>query len=402
LLKGKVHHLFGAAGLGKTMIAVWLAKQSIERGETVVYCDDENGKRTFSERLQLMGVDPATVDDHLWYLPFPGLTMGAEMQGYYQGMLDEVRPDLIIFDSWISFLAGSDMDENANSDVQRWCTAYTQPARARGVTTLILDHVPHDGTRSRGASRKRDEADVQWQIVKASHFDRDTVGEVSLTCQKDREAWLERKVTFSIGGTGDNKLMVKRAAGTVEEPSPTTGLTPSAHQLLDTLRDQFPEKGANPSEWAKAAGVSRQSVYRFKGDLIGRGLVREERKRYFPTPQPDPDVTPRTARKETVTPERDGDVTPESGTDKPNTPEVSQGVTECNSDTNVTPDQSVTGCNTPLGVLHPVTDPATDSEADQVTFVTSPSLVPEKRRRRLTAEEATRMGDYLKPEVRER
>jgi hypothetical protein len=43
LLKGKVHQVFAAAGFGKTMLELWLAKRAIERGETVIYLDDENG-----------------------------------------------------------------------------------------------------------------------------------------------------------------------------------------------------------------------------------------------------------------------------------------------------------------------------------------------------------------------
>jgi hypothetical protein len=378
LLRGKVHQIFSAAGLGKTMLALWLVKRCIDRSQVVVYFDDENGPRTISERLQDMGADPARVDEHLYYLPFPSLPMTQEAKRNYVALLEELRPDLVVFDSWINFLAGAGLNENENTDIQVWCTAYTKEARDRGITVALLDHVPHEGSRARGASRKKDEADVQWQLYRTKHYSRDSVGEVVLHREKDRDDWLDASVKFSVGGTKDGRLIFERSAGTVEEPDPTDGLTESARTLLRVLRLKFAITGATASEWAEAAGVSRQTVYRNRDSLIDRGLARLERNRYYPTdggptdggdesvtPPSDPqdyDVTPN------VTPDGGGvtfnqgfSVTPEDGLFTRDSDEVSHGVTRCNTGPDVTDAGSVTPCNTPLKGVTRVTPARTSA-----------------------------------------
>lgn len=344
LLRGKVHHVFSASGLGKTMLGLWFVKRCIERGQRIVYFDDENGVRTISERLQDMGVDPARVDELLYYLPFPSLPMTEEARRNYAALLEDIEPDLVVFDSWINFLASAGLNENENTDIQMWCTAFTKPARDEGITVVILDHVPHEGSRARGASRKKDEADVQWQLFRNKPYSRDSTGEVVLRCEKDRDSWLEPSVTFSVGGTSDGRLIFERSAGTVEEPDPADGLTPSARALLDVLVAKFAIAGANASEWAVAAGVSRQTVYRSKVALIGRGLVEVHRKRYYPSQSPD----------------REGDITREPGATKPDLGEVSHGVTGRNNGPGVTGADGVTPCNTPFeGVTGGTPPPST-------------------------------------------
>ena len=168
LLTGKVHHIFAGAGEGKTMFSLGLVRNAIERDEAVAFFDTENGQRIVAERLGKMGVDTSKVDEYLYYIPSPTMPLTAEGAAVYEQMLDEVRPSLVIFDSWINFLAGSGCDENSNTDVARWCVTYTHPARNRGIAVVLLDHVPHDGKHARGATRKKDEVDVQWKLKKTN------------------------------------------------------------------------------------------------------------------------------------------------------------------------------------------------------------------------------------------
>ena len=51
ILRGRVHWVYGPAGLGKTWLWLWLVKRCIERGERVLVFDAENGHRIVSERL---------------------------------------------------------------------------------------------------------------------------------------------------------------------------------------------------------------------------------------------------------------------------------------------------------------------------------------------------------------
>jgi hypothetical protein len=251
ILKGKVHVLYAGAGMGKTLLALKLIKNAIERGENVIYLDTENMERIVSERLSALGVDPELVDRYLFYLPSPHMPGSKRAAAEYSDMLDKVKPSLIVFDSWINFLAGAGLSENENTDIAHWAVVYVHPARDRGTAVILLDHVPHDGSHARGATRKKDEADVVWRLRKTKHFDRDSVGEITLQLEKDREGWLPPSVTYSIGGTMDG-FTCERSAGTFEPPAENGGLEKSHEGALEALHILGE---ATDKEWKKAASV---------------------------------------------------------------------------------------------------------------------------------------------------
>jgi hypothetical protein len=266
ILRGRVHWVYAPAGLGKTWLWLWLVKRCIERGERVLVFDAENGPRIAAERLEALGVPTERIDELLHYHAFPHLSTEREVAEEYLALLDEIRPALIVFDSLVNFLGSAGLEENSNDDLIRWATVYTRPAREREIACLVLDHTPHDGDHARGASRKRDEADVMFALRCPVPFDRDCVGAITLRRDKDREAWLPERVRFSVGGTEDG-FIFRRSDGTIEEPDPESGLTGTQRRTLDALRDDFGERGATASEWKRAAksrGVSEPSFWRAK------------------------------------------------------------------------------------------------------------------------------------------
>jgi hypothetical protein len=288
LLKGRVHSIFAAGGIGKTWLVLWLVKRALERGEKVLLLDAENGHRIISERLAALGVDTARLDELLHYYPFPDLTLDPNHVAAFEALLDAENYDLIVFDSLVNFLGSAGLEENSNDDIVKWATRYTRPAREREITTVVLDHVPHDGKHARGASRKRDEVDVMWELSNPIPFDRDTVGRIVLRREKDREGWLGERVGFSVGGTLDGFLF-RHSEGTIEEPDEADGLTPSARKALDVLRDEFGASGAEPPAWHKAVGtrMSKATFYRAKTLLTEKGLVVQDGTRCVPTPDGD-------------------------------------------------------------------------------------------------------------------
>jgi Bifunctional DNA primase/polymerase, N-terminal/Primase C terminal 1 (PriCT-1)/AAA domain len=301
LLDGKIHHFFGPSESGKTILALWMIKSRVEAREHVIMFDAENGARTNSERLKQMGADPDLIGKYLVYLPFPDLTLGERGRQDFYELLDEIDPVLIVFDSWASFLSSAGFSENDNAEIEHWDNALTKRAKQRGIASVILDHVPHDVDRSRGGARKKEVADVQWQVKKTQDFDRDGVGEVLLIKHKDREGWLPPTIKFSVGGRF-GKLVCHRSAGTVEEPDAAGGLTRTEHKVLDTLRDEFPLTGARMAEWQRATdgrSVSRASHYRAVKKLVSLEVspayrVRQVNETYFPpdsTEPPYPDET---------------------------------------------------------------------------------------------------------------
>ncbi len=341
-LRGKVHVLYGPSGVGKTMCLQWLIKRAVGRGERVLLLDKENGPRIVAERLNSMGVDAARVDEQLAYVPYPNLPLSLEVRTAYEELLDEWKPDLILFDSWINFLADADLDENSSGDIASWAIAYTHTARIRGITVVLLDHVPHSGSHARGSTRKKDEVDVLWRVHRTKPFDRDNVGEIALHREKDREGWLPQTVRFSVGGRGDGTLLFEPSAGTIEGEDPFTGLTRSDKKILDILRADFALSGATPAEMTRRADVSRKTFYRAKTVLISKGLAREGTgSRIYPA--------------ESVSTGHD---TPE-GPPQSGKPEVCQSVSGvCHADSD-TPEEKCVKCVTPLRGVTPDTPPDT-------------------------------------------
>jgi len=285
LLTGKVHQVFAGPGSGKSWLALWLATKAMERGQTVLYLDMENGKRIIAGRLQDLGVSSDDVDGYLNYYGFPALDMSDTAINEYVSLLDELEPDLIVFDSWVNFLAASGLEENSNTDVECWSNAYVHPARTRECTVVLLDHIPHEGNHSRGATRKKDMVDVQWRLKKVQDFDRTQVGYIELKREKDREGWLPERVGFSIG-RDEHGFTVHRSEDSISQP--TEQLPESARKALETLHS-FGEVGAAYSQWRKAIPWAKNegkemtdSTFRnARTKLMDRKLLRQQGNRYY-------------------------------------------------------------------------------------------------------------------------
>lgn len=248
LLEGDAHQIFCGPGGGKSWLALWLIKNVMQQDRRAIFFDMENGKRIIADRLRDLGINSA--DEYLHYFYIPSMDVSEGSRGEYAGLLEDVEPSLIVFDSWVGCLGACGLDENSNNDVEQWSTIYVNEAKARGCTVLILDHVPHEGNRSRGATRKKDLVDVQWNLKKVDKFDRSTVGYVELRKEKDREAYLPHKVGFSIGGT-EAGFMLRRSSGLAFNYQQGDGLTPSARAALEAL-ETFEDRGATYTDWRTA------------------------------------------------------------------------------------------------------------------------------------------------------
>ena len=311
LLRGRVHSIYAGSGTGKTMLMLFLTARALERGERVAIFDMENGPRIISERLWDMGVSLDRLDDLLRYFYHPPLTLEREAVAAYTALLDEFRPDLIIFDSWINFLATCGLDENVSGDIATWAVSYTHPARERGTSVLLLDHVPHENARARGSSRKRDEVDVMWKLANPLPFDRDTVGEIVLHREKDREGWLPMSVGFSVGG-GEAGFIFRRSSGTIEQPD-TDGLTDRQRQLFEHLQGRGSE-GAPWRELEFQIG-SKSTLSRTLAELRRWNLVTKRNSRYYVEP-----------KNRTDKPETDGSTEFHNGSTEPTEPGETEGV----------------------------------------------------------------------------
>ena len=134
---------------------MYLIKKVIDQDKPVMLLDLENGVRIISDRLRDLGVEPGRVRRNLHYYPFPSMPLSDDASAEFEQLLEEVRPVLVVVDSWINCISAAGLDENSATDIALWAEAYPQRARVRGIACLLLDHVPKEGGSARGSSARR-------------------------------------------------------------------------------------------------------------------------------------------------------------------------------------------------------------------------------------------------------
>jgi hypothetical protein len=173
------------------------------------------------------------------------------------------------------------MAENSATDIAQWAEAYPQRARVRGIAALLLDHVPKEGGSARGSGRKLDYVDVMWELRNPQKFDRETVGRIDMHLRKDREGWLPKVLTFSVGA-GEHGFIFKQSAGTVE-PIDEEGISASERATLEALR-ALGNTGATDKDWREetlATGLSRATYYRSRETLVRLDFVEQVMNKFF-------------------------------------------------------------------------------------------------------------------------
>lgn len=280
LLAGKVHSIYSGGGTGKTFFAAYITRKILANGGTVLYFDQENGLRIMAERAACLGITPEMAENFYHY-PFPTMPLDLEVVEAFEQLLDEIKPDLVVFDSWVNLLAMCGLDENSSVDIATWTEAYSQKARHRNIAVLLLDHVPKEGGSARGSGRKLDYVDVMWELRNPQKFDRETVGRIDLYLRKDREGWLPRVLTYSVGG-GEDGFIFKRSLGTVE-PEDEAGLTSKERATLEAL-EALGSMGAFDREWkeeAESREVKKSTYYQAKKRLLDLELVECVMNKFF-------------------------------------------------------------------------------------------------------------------------
>jgi predicted ATP-dependent serine protease len=188
LYAGQLHSITGPPDSGKSTIALWWALRELRAGRTVLLLDEESGRESVAEKLRDLGATPDELA-RLYYAEFPGRAWDAHDIAALTQLVEEVRPDLIVFDSMAAFMARAGREENDARDVTTFTNEVLLPlARKHRAAVVYLDHVGADPDGAKLAS-----VDVAYTLDLVTPFSRNQSGLVRLTVTKDRRGYLHRR-----------------------------------------------------------------------------------------------------------------------------------------------------------------------------------------------------------------
>jgi hypothetical protein len=244
-------------------------------GNKVAYFDFENGMHIMGERLQCLNVPEETARDFFYYSPYPSMVGAGEFgrpgETLFKEFLEKELPALIIWDSWAAALERCGIDESDNMGVENWCSNCLDPAKRRGIASLIMDHQPHGNNRAIGAIRKLNAMDVQWRLKSNKAFDRNTIGKVTLQKIKDRHGRLPEESSFDLGGTPFHwKITV--STGDLRKDSEKEKHRGKANSIVQDLIDNGP---ANAELISERTGMHLKTVRNKISEALNKGSLIE-------------------------------------------------------------------------------------------------------------------------------
>ena len=221
LALGRSHALYAPAKGYKSLITLeWATAVATGRPilntaerppQPVLYVDFEQTEDDLWERLVAMGYGSEHDLGQFHYHLHPTIPTLDSWQG---GMallahIDKVKPVFVIIDTVSRTISG---EENSSDTIINLARQTFTPIKARGITSLRLDHAGKDITKGqRGTSAKNDDVDVVWQLVK-------TENGAILKATHRRISWVDEKIVFNLSAAPTRFTLGDRAwlDGTVE------------------------------------------------------------------------------------------------------------------------------------------------------------------------------------------
>ena len=199
LPKGQTNWLYGATGIGKSLIALDLAltvaygEQAFNHFETqqtnVLWLDYENGPQVTMQRVEHMGHLPAqlALDEQIKFGTFPE-SINQQSANQLVNECERHHIGLLVIDSAGVAIEG---DSNSADTYTELAQHLLNPLKNLNTTILILDNIGKDkGKGMLGSSRKESEAGVTWQL------ERTPGGLHHLTSKKQRFIGIEQGIAL--------------------------------------------------------------------------------------------------------------------------------------------------------------------------------------------------------------
>lgn len=199
LYRGARHLLIGPPESLKTIVAWTLALEACRTDKELgllAHLDFEMGPRATRRLLVDLGATLAEIRDVFYVQPDRAPRPDDIERLICEGVA------LVIIDAAAGAYDVSGLDDNARKDAERFARLWVQPLHARGLTTVLLDHVPKNvdnrGRFAIGSERKTGAADVVLSLDAVKPLTRGADGLVRVTVLKDRSGFLRRPVAAEL------------------------------------------------------------------------------------------------------------------------------------------------------------------------------------------------------------
>jgi hypothetical protein len=187
LYAGRLNEIHGEPSVGKTNVALSLARCVIEDGGHVIYIDPEDTPAGILSRLAAMAADVEALEPFIHYLHNPTPADFNRAIAY----AEKHGPVLVILDGLAEALAAEGKDENEVGDVLLFFRERLRPFAEAGASVLIADHVTKStesrGRWARGSGAKLGRYDgVSYSAELIEAYSPEVAGKIRLRVSKDR------------------------------------------------------------------------------------------------------------------------------------------------------------------------------------------------------------------------
>jgi Bifunctional DNA primase/polymerase, N-terminal/AAA domain len=258
---GRLHSIYGEPGHGKTWVSLYLVKERLEAGESVVYFDydEDDGGRSMAMRLLTLGLQPSMVNNLHYFNP-QGIGRDGSQWERMRRIVSRCKPSLVIVDTMAPALVELGLNETDNTEVgawyrhARWLLSGTTPRPA----LVIVDHVVKSGEGrgrwARGAGDKLGRLHAAYAVDSTTPFSRSTPGQINLVIAKDRGGEVGREgenaatIRFTPSNEGSNlqiEVIPPTQASLAEIAQGHTNVVDEARRRILALIQSEPDK----SEW---------------------------------------------------------------------------------------------------------------------------------------------------------
>ena len=179
LYRQAIHFIYGKPGTYKS----WFALSTLVDGD-VKFWDFENGIVPTKSRLEALGIPRESANGYT--TPTSESDVLRRVTEYRQ-----TKPDILCIDGFAGLAAVMNINSEANNDVMRVFNQVFYPLKEAGITVLVLDHLPKDGSSDDypiGAQAKRAQSDVSLLFKRSSKE-----GIVDIYLSKDRHGLLQER-----------------------------------------------------------------------------------------------------------------------------------------------------------------------------------------------------------------